>query len=102
MSTNSDVTLDERIKNTTYEPTNYNVIMINDDHTPMEWVMGILKTIFKHSDASSESLTMAIHNEGSAVVGTYKYEIAEQKALETMSLSQTNGFPLQTRVDEES
>ena len=102
MSTNTDVQIDERIKITSHEPKNYNVIMINDDHTPMEWVMGILKTIFKHSDASSESLTMSIHNEGSAVVGTYKYEIAEQKALETMSLSQSNGFPLQTRIDEEA
>jgi ATP-dependent Clp protease adapter protein ClpS len=44
---------------------------------------------------------MKIHNEGSAVVGTYDYEIAEQKALETTKLSRDQGFPLSVRLEEE-
>lgn len=101
MSTNTDVVIDEKIKKEIREPSNYNVIMLNDDLTPMEWVMGVLKEIYRHSDQAAENLTMKIHNEGSAVVGTYKYEIAEQKGVETVNASRANGFPLQVKVEEE-
>jgi ATP-dependent Clp protease adapter protein ClpS len=62
--------------------------------------MGVLKEIFKHSDANAEALTMKIHTEDSAVVGTYKYEIAEQKGAETILASRNHGFPLQISVEE--
>lgn len=101
MSTDIDIKIDEKIKITTKEPSKYNVIMLNDDVTPIEWVIGILKQIFRHSDFSAEDLTMTIHNEGSAVIGTYKYEIAEQKSLEAVNASRKQGFPLQLRVEEE-
>jgi|TARA_B110000977_G_scaffold123584_1_gene158464 ATP-dependent Clp protease adaptor protein ClpS len=96
----TDVDIDEKIKLDLKEPSDYNVIMINDDATPMEWVMGVLKEIFKHSDANAEALTMKIHTEDSAVVGTYKYEIAEQKGAETILASRNHGFPLQISVEE--
>jgi ATP-dependent Clp protease adaptor protein ClpS len=96
----TDVDIDEKIKLDLKEPSDYNVIMINDDATPMEWVMGVLKEIFKHSDANAEALTMKIHTEDSAVVGTYKYEIAEQKSNEATNASRNHGFPLQIKVEE--
>lgn len=99
-NTQNDVVIDEKIKQTNEKPGQYNVIMLNDDYTPMDWVISILKAIFKHSDASAESLTMTIHNDGSAVVGTYSYEIAEMKAMETINLSRSNGFPLQVKLGE--
>ena len=101
MSTDIDVNIDEKIKRIVKEPSKYNVIMFNDDATPMEWVIGVLKEIFKHSDADAESLTMKIHIEGSAVAGTYKYEIAEMKSLEAVSASRNHGFPLALKVEEE-
>jgi ATP-dependent Clp protease adaptor protein ClpS len=101
MSTDTDVVIDEKIKKETKEPSNYNIIMLNDDKTPMEWVISVLKLIFKHSDASAEALTMKIHLEGSAVVGTYKFEIAEQKAVETTNQSRNHGFPLVVKLEEE-
>ena len=100
MSTDIDVVIDEKIKQDIKEPSKYNVIMINDDATPIEWVIGLLKQIFRHSTADSEALTMKIHNEGSAVVGTYKYEIAEQKSVEAANASRNHGFPLQLKVEE--
>jgi ATP-dependent Clp protease adaptor protein ClpS len=100
MSTDIDVVIDEKIKRTVKEPSKYNVIMLNDDATPMEWVIGVLKEIFKHSEADAQALTMKIHNEGSAVVGTYKYEVAEQKSVEAVSASRNHGFPLQLKVEE--
>jgi len=101
MSVDTDVVIDEKIKRTVKEPKKYNVIMLNDNATPMEWVIGILKEIFRHSDADAEALTMKIHTEGSAVVGTYKYEIAEQKSIEAINASRNHGFPLQVKVEEE-
>lgn len=99
-NTQNDVEIDEKIKQTNEKPGQYNVIMLNDDYTPMDWVISILREIFKHSDLSAEVLTMTIHNEGSAVVGTYSYEIAEMKAMETINLSRSNGFPLQVKLGE--
>lgn len=99
-NTQNDVEIDEKIKQTNEKPGQYNVIMLNDDYTPMDWVISILREIFKHSDSSAEVLTMTIHNEGSAVVGTYSYEIAEMKAMETINLSRSNGFPLQVKLGE--
>ena len=101
MSVDTDVVIDEKIKRTVKEPSNYNVIMLNDDATPMEWVIGVLKEIFKHSNKDSEALTMKIHTEGSAVVGTYKYEVAEQKSIEAVNASRNHGFPLQLKIEEE-
>jgi ATP-dependent Clp protease adaptor protein ClpS len=75
--------------------------MLNDDVTPIEWVIGLLKEVFKHTSESAQALTLKIHNDGSAVVGTYKYEIAEQKSIEAVNVSRNNGFPLQLKVEEE-
>ena len=100
MSTNTDIVIDEKIKQVIKEPVNYNVILLNDNATPIEWVIGILKEIFRHSSSDAEALTMKIHTEGSAVVGTYKYEIAEQKSAEAISASRNHGFPLQVKVEE--
>ena len=101
MTTDIDVNIDEKIKRIVKEPSKYNVIMLNDEATPMEWVIGILKEIFRHGDADAEVLTMKIHTEGSAVVGTYKYEIAEQKSVEAVNASRNHGFPLGLKVEEE-
>lgn len=96
-----DVKIDERIKNLDNEPSKYKVVFLNDDKTPMEWVIGLLVQIFKHTDQTARDLTLTIHNEGSAVVGIYTYEIAEQKAVEATNVSREQGFPLQIRLDKE-
>ena len=100
MSTDVEINIDEKIKKEIKEPNMYNVIMINDNFTPIDWVINILKEIFKHSDSSAEHLTLTIHNDGSAIVGTYFYEVAEQKAIETTNLSRSNGFPLSLKLEE--
>lgn len=101
MSTDVEINIDEKIKNVIREPSKYNVIMINDDVTPMDFVIEVLEKIYRHSRESAENLTLTIHNEGAAVIGTYSYELAEQKATETVNLSRSNGFPLQIKIDEE-
>lgn len=96
-----EITIDEKIEQVVTEPEKYKVIMLNDDKTPMEWVVEILRIIFKHSEATAKDIMLSIHNTGSAVVGIYTYEIAEQRAVEATHVSRENGFPLQLKVEKE-
>lgn len=80
-------------------PSKYHVILINDDYTPMEFVITILGEIFNHTEQKANELTLEIHNKGQAVVGTYTYEIAEQKAAETMQRSRQQSFPLAAQIE---
>jgi len=100
MSANIDVIIDEKIKVDFKEPSKYSVIFLNDNATPMEFVVSILIELYKYTEDTAHNITIKIHEEGSGVVGIYSYEIAEQKALETTSLCRENGFPLRVRVEE--
>lgn len=96
-----EVKLDESIKKKAEEPRRWKVIMVNDDRTPMDFVVSVLVEIFNHTPESAEKITMEIHTEGSGLAGVYSFEIAEVKAVETTNLARTNGFPLQVRLEEE-
>ena len=96
-----DVKIDEKIEKKANDPKKYKVIMLNDDVTPMEWVIGLLTAVFKHSSETARDIMLAIHNEGSSVVGIYTHEVAEQKSLEAVGASREQGFPLQLRVEKE-
>lgn len=82
-------------------PSRYKVIVNNDDVTPMEFVIVMLMTVFKHTQETATELTLKIHNEGSAVAGIYSYEIAEQKGIDATHLARENGHPLVIRVEQE-
>ena len=101
MSVDTDVIIDEKIKINVKEPKRYKVVMLNDDFTPMDFVISVLMRFFKHSENTATVLTTQIHEEGSGIAGIYSYEIAEQKAIEAVNASRERGFPLQIRVDEE-
>lgn len=80
-------------------PSLFNVIYINDEVTTMEFVIESLRTIFHHSEETAYDLTMKIHEEGSSVVSTLPYEIAEQKGVEATLLARNNGFPLAIKLE---
>ena len=101
MSDLADVQIDEKIKVTTREPGKYKVVMLNDDKTPMQFVIEVLMQVFKHNGEVAENITMSIHSEGSGVAGVYPHEIAEQKSHETLTLSKGHGFPLRVKVEKE-
>jgi ATP-dependent Clp protease adaptor protein ClpS len=82
------------------EPGKYKVVVCNDDVTPMEFVIVMLMTIFKHKQDSATDLTLKIHNDGRAIAGVYTYEIAEQKGIDATSLSREHGYPLVIKVEE--
>jgi ATP-dependent Clp protease adaptor protein ClpS len=67
----------------------------------MEFVIDLLTGIFKHNSETAKSLTLEVHETGSAVVGVYTYEIAEHKGVEATTLAREHGFPLQIQVEQE-
>ena len=83
------------------EPSKYKVIFVNDNYTPMEFVIAILMSIFKHDQRSAEKITLKIHNDGSGIAGIYRYELAEQRAVEASLAAKANGHPLVVKVEEE-
>lgn len=97
----TDVQIDEKIKQTVKEPSKYRVVFHNDDRTPMEFVVELLMTIFRHSQETAEQITLKVHNEGTATVGVYVYEVAESKGVEATTLSRGHGFPLVVTVEED-
>jgi ATP-dependent Clp protease adaptor protein ClpS len=82
----------------TYPP-RFNVIVYNDDFTPMAFVIQMLIDVFNTSLETAQDLTMVIHNDDSAVVGTYNYEIAEQKTTEATAMARLNGHPLKINFE---
>ena len=99
MATDTEVKLDEKIEKIVLEPGKYNVIFLNDDQTPMEFVVEMLVHIFKHSNDTANKIMMDIHEQGSGIAGTFTFEIAEQKANETVMLARGNGFPLNIKIE---
>ena len=82
------------------KPKKYNVILYNDDKTPMEFVIDLLKEVFGHTDETAKDVTLKVHNDGKGVAGVYYYEIAEQKVAESISVSRGAGFPLALDLEE--
>lgn len=83
------------------EPGRYKVIFLNDDKTPMDFVVEVLQKIFRHTTDSANHVMLSVHNDGAAVVGVYSFEVAEQKSVETTLLARSNGFPLQVKIEKE-
>jgi ATP-dependent Clp protease adaptor protein ClpS len=80
-------------------PSLFNVIYMNDNVTTMEFVVESLKNIFHHTEESAMEITVKIHENGSSVVSTLPYEIAEQKGVEATLLARNNGFPLNIKLE---
>lgn len=97
----SDIQISEKIKQKIQEPKRWKVVLLNDDTTPMDFVVGILTEIFKHTQETAKDITLEIHNTGSGIAGVYSFEIAEVKAVEATQLARSNGFPLQIKMEEE-
>lgn len=82
-------------------PRNFKVIYINDEITTMEFVVMTLMEIFDHDEESAMVLTQKVHEDGSAVVGVYPFEIAEHKGVQVTVMARANKFPLEVKVEPE-
>jgi len=97
----TDIQLDEKIVVKISEPRQWKVILLNDDTTPMEFVVALLTSIFKHTEDSARAVMLEVHETGSGIAGIYSFEIAEAKAVESTNLARGNGHPLQIKLEEE-
>ena len=91
----------ETIDTVTLEPGKFKVVLYNDNHTPVEFVIALLMKVFRHSEASAFDITMKVHNDGSGVAGVYRYEIAEQKGMEATNMARQQSYPLVIKVEAE-
>ncbi len=95
--TDAGIAVKEKIR--IKEPDRFKVIFLNDDFTPMEFVMQLLMDIFHHPEDPAKEIMLKVHTEGKGIAGVYFFEIAEQKATESMTVSRTAGFPLQVEIE---
>lgn len=83
------------------EPKKYKVVVLNDNYTPMEFVIAMFISIFRKDQIDALSLTMKIHNEGRAIAGIFPHEIAEQKVSDATQMARANGHPLVLKAEQE-
>jgi ATP-dependent Clp protease adaptor protein ClpS len=95
-----DLDLDGEIL--TEEPKLYKVLMHNDDYTPMDFVIFVLKKIFNKDEKESHKIMLDVHNKGVGIAGVYSFEVAETKVMQANQFAKNNQYPLKTSFEEES
>ena len=96
---NNGVVLEEKPK--TRKPSMYRVLMLNDDYTPMEFVVLVLQSIFGKSNDEAINIMLHVHQKGVGICGIYTFELAETKVTQVMDLAQENQHPLQCTLEKE-
>jgi ATP-dependent Clp protease adaptor protein ClpS len=81
-------------KTKTQRPKLYKVILLNDDFTPREFVVQVLKAVFRMNEDEAYRVMMTAHRRGACVIAVYARDVAETKAKEATELGKSNGFPL--------
>lgn len=85
----------------TKRPSLYKVLLLNDDYTPMEFVVYILERFFNIDHARAVDIMLTVHTRGLAVVGVYPFEVAETKVTQVMDCARSNQHPLQCTMEKE-
>ncbi|MEM6651377.1 MAG: ATP-dependent Clp protease adapter ClpS [Pseudomonadota bacterium] len=85
----------------TKKPSMYRVLILNDDYTPMEFVVLILERFFNKSREQATRIMLHVHQKGVGVCGVYTYEVAETKVAQVMDMARRNEHPLQCTMEKE-
>ncbi len=88
-----------RTRARTKKPTPYRVLMLNDDYTPMEFVVHVLQTFFRMSIEDATRVMLHVHQKGVGVCGTFSYEVAETKVTQVIDYARKNQHPLQCTLE---
>ena len=83
----------------TKKPSMYNVLLLNDDYTPMEFVVMVLEKIFNKKQEEATQIMLHVHKNGIGVCGTFTYEVAESKCKSVMDMAKKNEHPLQCTME---
>ena len=81
------------------EPKKFKVIILNDDYTPMEFVVMVLEKIFNKKQEEATQIMLHVHKNGIGVCGTFTYEVAESKCKSVMDMAKKNEHPLQCTME---
>lgn len=85
----------------TQKPSMYKVLLLNDDYTPMEFVVHVLESIFKKNRQEATDIMLHVHRRGVGVCGIYTFEVAETKVAQVMDFARANEQPLQCTMEKE-
>lgn len=91
------VVTEERVK--PKKPRMYLVVLLNDDYTPMEFVVWILRVVFHKPHDEATRLMLQVHNHGRGVCGAFTYDVARSKAAQVETLARKHEHPLQARLE---
>jgi ATP-dependent Clp protease adaptor protein ClpS len=94
MSNNTVVKPRTKVRTKTQRPPLHKVILLNDDYTPREFVVQVLKAVFRMNEDEAYRVMMTAHRRGACVIAVYARDVAETKAKEATELGKSNGFPL--------
>lgn len=75
-------------------PSNYRVMLHNDDFTPMDFVVRLLQEVFRHDESSAKLIMLTVHEKGKGVAGEYTHEIAETRQYQAMNMARKEEHPL--------
>ena len=90
-----------KTKPKTKKPSLYKVLILNDDYTPMEFVVFVLERFFNKGREDATRIMLHVHHKGVGICGVYTYEIAETKVAQVMDLARQHGHPLQCTMEKE-
>ncbi|MXU66821.1 ATP-dependent Clp protease adapter ClpS [Oceanomicrobium pacificus] len=96
-----DAQLATKTRPKTQRPPLYKVLLLNDDYTPMEFVVHVLERFFGITHQQAVDIMLTVHRKGLAVVGVFSHEIAETKVTQVMDYAQRNQHPLQCTMEKE-
>jgi len=82
-------------------PNLYNVIMLNDDFTPMDFVVEMLRTFFDKTETEATDLMLQVHHGKKAVIGKYPYDVATTKSYRVIQEARAKGYPFRVEVEKE-
>ena len=88
-----------RTRPRTKKPSNYKVLMLNDDYTPMEFVVLVLQRFFSMDIEDATRVMLQVHQQGVAVCGVFTYEVAETKVSQVIDFARENQHPLQCTLE---
>lgn len=90
-----------KIRPKTKKPSMYKVIVLNDDYTPMEFVVMLLQSVFHKSKEEATRIMLHVHQRGVGICGVYSYDVAETKVAHVMDMARRNEHPLQATMERE-
>ncbi|KXV19216.1 Clp protease ClpS [Acetobacter malorum] len=97
----NDVGVVVRARPKTRKPAMYKVLMLNDDYTPMEFVVHVLERFFQKTRDEATTIMLSVHKRGVGVCGVFTYEVAETKVTQVMDLARQNQHPLQCTLEKD-